>query len=100
MEFVLLLDETRKRGQARVPERPLHLEVGLLRKVPDPRGPGAGYRSRRGFILPDEDAQEGGLATAIGADDREPRALGNGKTEAAEDVFRAEGFGEGGGGYQ
>jgi len=51
VEFFLLFDETRERGQARVPERPLHLEVGLLRKVPDPRGPRAGYRSRRGLIL-------------------------------------------------
>ena len=100
VKFVLLSDETRERGQARLPERALHLEVGLLRQIPDSRGPRAGHCPRRGFFVPDQDTEQGGLATAVGTDDGEPRAFWHGKCDAAENIFRAEGFGERRGGNE
>lgn len=82
----------------RIPESSLHFEICLLRQIPDSDSPRAADRSRRGFILPDEDSEERGFADAVRTDERHARALRNGEGEAGKEIGRAEGFGEGGNG--
>jgi hypothetical protein len=79
-----------------IPESSLHFEICLLRQVPDSDSPRAADRSRRGFILPDEYAEQGRFADTIRTDKREARAFCNGEGQVGEQVERAEGFGEGG----
>ena len=82
----------------RIPESADHLEICLLRQIPDTDSPRAADRSRRGFILPDEDTEQGRFANAVWTDEREARSFCNGEGEASKDIGRAEGFGEGGDG--
>ena len=79
-----------------IPESSLHFEICLLRQIPDSDSPRAADRSRRGFILPDEDTEQGRFANAVRTDKREARAFRNGEGQVREQVERAEGFGEGG----
>ena len=93
-QFPLTSNEVGKNGKASVPNGASHLKLGLLRQVSDPDGFGTRNRPARGFIQPDQDAQERGLAAAVGSHQRQARAFWDGKRDTGEQVQRAEGFGE------
>ena len=97
LQFGLPGFEMTEDGLARLPERAVHVEISLLGEIPDSDFLWGCHRSRRGFILPNQDAQQRGLADTIGADQRHARTLRDGEADAAEEVEIAEGFGERGG---
>ena len=81
--------------QARVPQRADHFEIRFLRKISDASAAGAMHFSGRSFVRADNDAQECGLAYAVGTDEREPRTFRHREADIGEKVNRAERFGEG-----
>ena len=56
--------------------------------------------ARRSFIFAGKDSEKAGLAHAVWTDNAEPFAFFNGEGQPAEDVGRAVGFGEAGGGNE
>ncbi len=94
IKFFLLLDDFRENGFGHLPERPRHLEVGLLGEIADPQPPGTVETARGGFILPGQDAQERGFTNAIRPDNPEPGAFFDAKSQPGEDIAVAESFGQ------
>ena len=86
-----------QRGKDRetlIPQRALRVEIRFLGQVADADAARAVEAAGGGFILADEDAQQGGLADAVRPDDGQPLALGDAEGQPAEDVAVPEGFGE------
>ena len=94
-ELGLLADEFHEDRFTRVPDRAFELKIGLLGQIARAQTFEASHFAGRGLLQADQDAQQGGLADAIGADEGQARAAGNGKRNIAEDVLRAKGLGEG-----
>ena len=61
----------------------------VLRREGDPKSPRARNGARRGVVLAGQNAQEGGLAAAVGGDKSDTIAFGDREVQAGEQRFAA-----------
>ena len=93
-QFRLASDQFGEGAQALFPQWVAAFQHGFLRQVAHPGAARGLHRAAGGFFLPHQDAQQGGLAYAVGAHQPDAGAMGNAERNPGEDVIGTEGLGE------
>jgi len=88
-ELVLLATQRSKYGQHLVVEGAPAVELGALRQIAHAQPAGTMHAPVTGLIEAQKEAQQGCLAGAVGADQRDLVAMGDAQADAGKDVLRA-----------